>query len=751
MNIYKKINIIITLLVPISLSSQGLDLTILDAENRSPLVGVVLTCGSDVWLSNSEGIFFDINCSSKIQISHLAYEPLDLDRSNMTNLDTILLRPSSNILEEITVSASRNPTSISKSTASLELIHSKRLELENTPNISDLLNRINSVQIVDGQPNIRGGSGYSYGAGSRVLIMMNGMPMLQNDAAIANWQDIPTELIDRVEVLKGASSILYGSSALNGVIDIQTVPSKYKNETILSSQYQVIGKPPNDSLRWWSHSPITSTSSIVHRHIFGKTGVQIGAFYNDSQSHIQNRYNRQLRFTGGLHHDLNSNWQLGLFAMINDSEGNNPFYWKGGKNEILQTDSSSFSPVDAMRIQIDPYVKYIGDKGSVHSLKTRYYAIENNSIDSRSNQSQQYQAEYQHSYRVNTRLRITSGMAFSQTRSDSELYSNSTFNQINYGVFSQVEHSFANQLSVVAGIRYERNATQAPDSIPNFVVEESLNKYDRMVGRLGLNYVFDTGSSIRANWGQAYRYPSIAERFINTNIGIPVIPNPQLLPETGWSAELAYRQLIAFGKLKAYLDLSYFHMEYDDMMEYGIVRVEGTNLLGFQANNIGSTIIRGLDISTMGEYQISTDIKARIQLGYNYIDPKYKVFTEDLASKSTSEENVLKYRQRHQLKNHFRIEYKKLTLGLTHRFYSKTEAVDRIFYAEFFIPGVQDFDDEYNGDRHIFDMMARFDLPRRWSIQLNIKNIGNTIYSLRPAQVEEIRSFAIQITKKWQH
>jgi len=68
----------------------------------------------------------------------------------------------------------------------------------------------------------QGGSGYSYGAGSRVLVLVDDLPLLSPDAGDVKWDYLPVENISQVEIIKGASSVLYGSSALNGIINVRT-------------------------------------------------------------------------------------------------------------------------------------------------------------------------------------------------------------------------------------------------------------------------------------------------------------------------------------------------------------------------------------------------------------------------------------------------------------------------------------------------------------------------------------------------
>lgn len=61
--------------------------------------------------------------------------------------------------------------------------------------------------------------------------------------------------------------------------------------------------------------------------------------------------------------------------------------------------------------------------------------------------------------------------------------------------------------------------------------------------RAGLNYQLTEGTYIRCSYGQGYRYPTIAEKFIETGAGgISVFPNPEVQPESSWNAEAGIKQ-----------------------------------------------------------------------------------------------------------------------------------------------------------------------------------------------------------------
>ena len=65
-------------------------------------------------------------------------------------------------------------------------------------------------------------------AGSRVLFLIDGNPLLTGNMGQIPWDLIPMENIEEIEIIKGAASAIYGSSALNGVVNIKTKSANQK-------------------------------------------------------------------------------------------------------------------------------------------------------------------------------------------------------------------------------------------------------------------------------------------------------------------------------------------------------------------------------------------------------------------------------------------------------------------------------------------------------------------------------------------
>ena len=154
-------------------------------------------------------------------------------------------------IEGVVVTAGKFEQKFSDVTISMAVLKPDRIEKQNTNNLSEVINKIPGIDVFDGQPSIRGGSGYSYGAGSRVMVMVDDMPLLSPDAGDAKWNYLPLENLSQVEIIKGASSALFGSSALNGVINLRTAYPKSKPETKISVNSGLYLNPKNRRAAWW--------------------------------------------------------------------------------------------------------------------------------------------------------------------------------------------------------------------------------------------------------------------------------------------------------------------------------------------------------------------------------------------------------------------------------------------------------------------------------------------------------------------
>ena len=77
--------------------------------------------------------------------------------------------------------------------------------------------------------------------------------------------DIPVENIAQIEVVKGASSALYGSSALNGIINVRTAYATSKPVTKFSAFYKTWNDPKDISKIWWDSIQLNLEDSTYNQ------------------------------------------------------------------------------------------------------------------------------------------------------------------------------------------------------------------------------------------------------------------------------------------------------------------------------------------------------------------------------------------------------------------------------------------------------------------------------------------------------
>ena len=205
-----------------------------DSKDYEFLIGV------NIFNENNIGTITDIDGNfslklpvgkQKITFKYIGYQRILREvflKSNDSVKIEVALNSITNQLDELVISANKYEEKLGNVPISMSVIKPTLIENKATRDAEAIIEQIPGVQINENQESIRGGSGWSYGAGSRVLVMVDGMPMLGGDGNDIKWTAIPLENISQIEILKGASSVLYGSSALNGVINIRTQYPKDK-------------------------------------------------------------------------------------------------------------------------------------------------------------------------------------------------------------------------------------------------------------------------------------------------------------------------------------------------------------------------------------------------------------------------------------------------------------------------------------------------------------------------------------------
>jgi len=707
--------------------------------------------GVNILVDSTGGIASDVNGyyllrlepgKHKITYSYLGYKTKTSDIylfDNDSIKGNVKLHSTSVLLDMAVVSAGRYEQRISDVTVSIDVMKPAFIQNINTTSMESALNYVPGLDILDGQASIRGGSGYSYGAGSRVMLLIDDLPILAEGTEEVKWNFLPVENIDQVEILKGASSALYGSSALNGVINIRTAYPGIEPSTTVTMYTGIYAKTQRKELSWWwDTNPLFGGVNFTHSRKIKDIDLVIGANALSNEGYRTDNFDEQVRVNAKFRHRPKNikGFSYGLNTNLQWQYTSDFFIWLDADSGAFMQNPSTVTPTNGHRFNVDPWITYYDKHNNKHSLFSRFYDVSNTFKEDpdKNNASKSYYAEYQFHKKFDFGLNWIIGMVGKYGTTVANLYGDH-FNS-NIAVYTQLDYKFFSRLSASLGFRWEYNAL------------DNSEKESGSVVRAGLNYQAAKNTFIRTSYGQGYRFPSIAEKYTATQLGsVNIFPNPDLKSETGWSTELGIKQGFTIRNWSGFVDVAAFWTEYENMIEFifGIYPPDTTDIptindIGFKSQNIGDARITGIDIGISGTGLIGK-LPVTLFAGYTYMNPV------DLSSDSL-ENSILKYRYHHSFKSDIDVQVRKFSFGLSTIYRSFMERIDEAFEepilgTEIF-PGLKQYRQEHNTGQVIFDIRASYSITQATRLSIIVKNLFNQEYMGRPGDIQPPLSFTLQ-------
>lgn len=815
---YKKHNLALVLIyfgLFFGISAQKVTVKgkILDLSNNKGLTSATIAAPalSAGTFSKDDGtysleIFPEGADSVEIEVNFLGYLPekIKIAVSDQIEINQdFILTPDDYLTEAVVITASRGfEQAQSDVPISIEVVKQDFVNRLSTPNINAVIEQIPGVDNLDGQINIRGSSGYAYGVGSRVMVMLDGLPLLSGDAGSASLSLIPVDNIAQIEVIKGASSVLYGSGSVGGVINVITSRPDEKPKSSFRFRQAIYDQPANPALDWdGNSSAYQSSMHIFHSRRIGDvdltlqtdlikdSGYRLGTDREEVRALVMTRW-RPKKVPG-----LN----LGLNLSTRQDSSGATLYWRGyHPDTTLIFEPGSDVPVDQFisgggltptedggatrkqitrRYTVDPFIKYLTQSGHLFWYRGRFLSNNNQNNTGQGSQNYIFYNDFMHQKTIGKKLNWTSGVTytFSQARADSLYQGTKKGNSL--GIYSQVDGKIGNRLNVSLGGRLET------------VQIDTLARETQPVFRVGVNYKIAQGTNVRANFGQAFRVPSVAERYANTaGGGILVQPNPTLKSEKGFSGEIGFRQGFrttgaSKSFLQGYVDIAAFVTELNNMVEFGLKEVKfdfdpisgQLNQTGvFRTVNVSHARTTGVEIT--GGFQVqkgdwfgslSGGITLLDPMNLNAVDPANQLdlstFEDDLEAAQnggnlldllnvigrlndttkTDNPEILKYRNSTLVRASGSVGWRKFSFTSNFRYRSFMESIDQ--YLFIVVPDLNDFRRDVNPNGNtVFDFILAFRPTDESEISLNVSNVFNEEYLIIPGRLAEQRKFTFQ-------
>ncbi len=712
-----------------------------DKSTGEPLHGVYVLYGRNLGTTTAPDGSYMVNTTSgrvTLTFQFVGYTTVT-EEVNVTDNDTvnlvIALEMKVREIDQIVISANKNEQKIAELSVSMDIIKTEFIEGNHITDAQELINKTPGIEVMDGQASVRGGSGFSYGAGSRVLALIDGLPMISADAGNIKWQFLPLENLAQVEIIKGASSVLYGSSALNGIINFRTADATNIPATSFFAETGIFGKPKNENWVWWDTPRIFSNASFSHLRKIGKTDLGVSGNILLDEGYRRLNGEKLGRLSLKMKH-FNSKVE-GLSYGMNINSGytvkRDFVLWENAATGALKQQESATIELNGSFFAIDPYITYKKSNRFRHDLRARFQSSLNRFPESEKTNSDAYSlfTEYQLWYNLSSYMDITAGLSENYSNVISNMYND--HKGLNIAGYTQLEIRPLPRLKAVAGFRIEQNSL---DAIKDKIVP---------VFRAGLNWQTAEFTFLRASFGQGYRYPSIAEKHASTTLGSVIIfPNPDIHAESGWSTEVGIKQGLSLGKMTGQADISLFMSQNVNMIEFELATIEG--FTGFMADNIEQSRVYGGETEFLLTGSIGR-VNTSLSGGYTFIYPvEFNKYTNE------NKDLFLKYRRMHSGKLSLNTSWKKFEAGINMYAKSKILRIDDFFLnettGEAILPGFPGYWEGHNKGYLLLDGTLGYKISDRYTVSFAVKNINNTEYMGRPGDIQPQRSYSLRFTGK---
>lgn len=664
-----------------------------------------------------------------VRVSHLGFAALvdtvvvvagdSLERDYRLQAAIVELQPT-------IVTAAKHSQLLDQSVTSVALVSDTDLARRAVSTVDEAVNKAPGVLFLSGQVNIRGSSGFVEGLGSRVLLLVDGVPANQGDRGGIDWDMVPVADVERVEVVKGAGSALYGSAALGGVVNLIThdIPVGFHGR--LRATGGTFANPPYDAWQFRDYTGglggVDATGSYGTETLRGS--LTLGGRHSDG-------YREQ---------DRSDQWETAGRAEWLPQPGTRVTASGAWTSHQYQNFPTWCVPgaCDTRGQAFQPFMIDNSGRGSYTRSNKGYVAA---TLDRTSSPSFAWQVrgswlrthftdanpdDWSVANRLGAELRgvlhagggddrvFTVGVEAAHTGVTSDIFGNSgrvgDHTEVELAPYGQVEQRIG-RVRVTAGARVD------------YVAADDSERAAVLSPRLGavLPTAFGTW---RASVGRGFRAPTLAERFVTTRaFGFNVVENPGLHPETAWSFEVGNAAPVgSWGRLDAAL----FWTEARQLIEPAFILVVDTINMkvdttpAIQIQNVSRARLRGLDASLT----ITPLPALSATLSYLYLD-----------SRDLTRDSVLSFRPRHLLTVSADYRWRSLSAGADFRY---TSRIERIELEEF-------FGQDPRVAARVLDLRAGWQ-EGPLSARILVTNALNYIYNFVPRTLEPVRTISVVAT-----
>ncbi len=446
-------------------------------------------------------------------------------------------------------------------------------------NISPLYGSIGADTAIDMR-------GFGEGATSRTLVLFNGQRLNALDNVNVDWGLVPLESIERIEIIHGSGSVLYGDNAVGGVINIITGKQK-------EGGHILIGAGSQNSRQF--------TAGLSKQ--MGAINLNLTANHQDADGWRQNNKQKRDNLSGRVATNFGHGEayvDLGWSALKTGLPGSlTQARYDSNPKQAQTTDSTSERRNTYVRpgfaIQLADTLKLATEIGYSKSENTSYisnWCSWGSCFDNRTTDIWSFTPRLQWQHGLGG---IASKTTFGLDYHDGDLSVNKSasnhgsiintikIKQKSQAFYLQNQTDLLNNLSLTLGARHQQIDQSATDTTGARIS----NDHSKNIGELGLSYQFSAGTRVFSKVGSTFRNANLDE--LTTFAGFASKP---VRPEQGRSIDAG----IEFKDTAYTLRLTAYHLRMKDEITY--------NSVTFENENMAKTRHEGIDLS--GHYNLNT-------------------------------------------------------------------------------------------------------------------------------------------------
>ena len=539
----------------------------------------------------------DIKETSKIAITYVGYETL-LDTIEPGVSTTLLLIPAVMNMSEFVVTGQFKPEKADKSIYKINVINSRQIERKAATNLTDLLSTESHVRISQG--GVMGANLSFMGlTGENVKILVDGVPVIGRLDGNIDINQLNLYNVDHVEIIEGPMSVVYGSNAIGGVVNIITKENKNSSfSAFANAYYESVGRYDFNA-GGSAHNKNHTYSLDFSRNFFDG--------YSESDTARSMTWSPKLQYNANGYYLYSTNkvrlkFSMQFFDELIQSYGNllKPYYETAMDktfHTVRQTTKVETSYVFSQNRQLS----FVG----AYSTYNRKYNLYQNDLTVLEKTSAGGDTTVLQSYYLRTLLdsyyfdqKLNSLIGFEGNFDNTEgarIQGNSQ--QIgDLAGFINLKYNLNSKITLQPGARLIYNTKyQAP-----------------LVYSINAKYSPSKNTSLRASFARGFRSPSIKELYLDfVDINHNLFGNQNLKAESSYLTNLNFTYNREMPTYFLNTEITLFYSNLDNMIS--LVPTD-TATMSYSYANVFKFISQGLQLNTTVSFYPKLTLRAGISL-----------------------------------------------------------------------------------------------------------------------------------------